>query len=144
MPTIFLIEDNKICRIAQERQLIKAGYSVIHSDDGDNVVRMATAEHPDVVILDMMLPKLSGEEVLRRLKTDPITTNIPVIVVTALSQKNERKLRHDGAAAFIEKSWLLEAPDKLLLAVEQVLHKAESAVRQQFDAQTTAYANAAN
>lgn len=144
MPTVFLIEDNRICRVAQERQLIKAGYSVIHSDNGDDAVITVTTEQPDVVILDMMLPKLSGEEVLRRLKTDPVTSNIPVIVVTALSQKNERKLRHDGADVFIEKSWLLDAPDKLLAAVEQVLYKPASAVPQPFDTQPTAHANAAN
>ncbi len=52
----------------------------------------------------MMLPKLSGPEVLRELKSDPRTRPIPIIVLTALSEKNKKKLEHEGAANFVEKS----------------------------------------
>jgi len=56
--------------------------------------------------LDMLLPKMGGEIVLRSLKQDPTTTNIPVIVVSSLSQRNADKLENEGATAYIEKSKL--------------------------------------
>ena len=101
MPKIILVEDNRILKIAQERLLARAGYSVIYAGDGEEALRLAMPEQPDLILLDMMLPKLSGPEVLRRLKSDPATAHIPVIVVTSLSQKNEEKLKEAGAAAFL-------------------------------------------
>jgi putative two-component system response regulator len=53
---------------------------------------VAHESHPDLILLDMMLPKLDGPSVLRALKADPLTAQIPVAVVTGLSQKNEEKL----------------------------------------------------
>jgi putative two-component system response regulator len=53
---------------------------------------VAHQSHPDLILLDMMLPKLDGPSVLRALKADPLTAQIPVVVVTGLSQKNEEKL----------------------------------------------------
>jgi putative two-component system response regulator len=53
---------------------------------------VAHQSHPDLILLDMMLPKLDGPSVLRALKADPLTAQIPVAVVTGLSQKNEEKL----------------------------------------------------
>jgi CheY-like chemotaxis protein len=70
-----------------------------------------------------MLPKLDGPSVLRALKADPVTAQIPVVVVTALSQKNEEKLMHDGAAAFLEKGLLLANDEPLLFTIKQVLDR---------------------
>jgi CheY-like chemotaxis protein len=78
---------------------------------------------PDAVLLDMLLPKLSGQEVLKALKKDPATAAIPVIVLTSLSQKNAKQLEKDGAAAYFEKSSLLldKASESILAAVKSVL-----------------------
>jgi DNA-binding response OmpR family regulator len=67
---ILLIEDSKFQRIANERALLRAGYSVIHAGDGDEGLRSARENNPDLILLDMMLPKLSGLDVLRALKGD--------------------------------------------------------------------------
>ena len=101
---ILLIEDSKFQRIANGRALIKAGYDVIHAGDGDEGLRIARENMPDLILLDMMLPKLSGLDVLRALKTDLRVKHIPVVVLSGLGQANETKLLMEGAAAFLVKS----------------------------------------
>ncbi len=123
METILLVEDSKFLRIATERVLTKTGYRVICAGDGEEALAQATAQLPDVVVLDMLLPKLSGPEVLRALKNNAGTAHIPVIVLSSLSQKNENKLLHDGAAAFLEKGPLLDNPSLLLETVKATLAK---------------------
>jgi len=101
---ILLIEDSKFQRIANGRALLKAGYSVIHAGDGDEGLRIARENMPDLILLDMMLPKLSGLDVLRALKADVLVKHIPVVVLSGLGQANEAKLLKEGAAAFLVKS----------------------------------------
>lgn len=81
-----------------------AGYDVIHAADGEEGLRAARESIPDLILLDMMLPKLSGLDVLRALKSDALAKHIPVIVLSGLGQANEAKLLKDGAAAFFVKS----------------------------------------
>ncbi len=129
MQTVLLIEDSRFLRIANERLLAKAGYRVISAEDGEEALRKIhlDREHPDIILLDMMMPKMSGPEVLKALKRDPATARIPVIVLTSLSQKNEAKLLSEGAAAYIEKSRLQGSLKPLLNAIE----KLTSAAREQ-------------
>lgn len=89
-----------------ERSLSKAGYEVTSVGDGREALTVAQQLHPDVILLDMMLPSLEGTGVLRHLKRDPATKLIPVIVLSGLSQKNEGKLKRAGASAYFEKSKL--------------------------------------
>ena len=127
MTTILLVEDNRILQLASQRILSRAGYRVLIAEDGEKAVAMAHTEMPDIILLDMMLPKLSGPEVLNSLKQDPSTAHIPVIVLTGLSKKNEDKLRKVGSAAFIEKSQSADNPNLLLLTIEKVLNHAKIA-----------------
>src|SRR5580658_3372334 len=101
---ILLIEDSKFQRIANERALVKGGYSVIHAGDGEEGLRVARKDIPDLILLDMMLPKVSGLDVLRALKGDALLKRIPVIVLSGLGQGNEAKLLKEGASAFLVKS----------------------------------------
>jgi CheY-like chemotaxis protein len=101
---ILLIEDSKFQRIASGRALIKAGYDVIYAGDGEEGLRTAHEDMPDLILLDMMLPKVSGLDVLRALKSDVLLKHIPVIVLSGLGQANEAKLINEGAAAFLVKS----------------------------------------
>jgi CheY-like chemotaxis protein len=125
VPKVLLVEDNKLTRMASERSLTKAGYRVVSATNGEEALEVAARENPDVVLLDMMLPKLSGPEVLQRLKRNPATAKIPVIVLTGLSQKNQARLLGDGAKAFVEKSAALENPELLLRALGEALKTAE-------------------
>ena len=123
METILLVEDSKFLRVATERILTKAGYQVICAGDGDEAIVLAGSRLPDLIVLDMLLPKLSGPEVLRSLKHNDLTAHIPVVVLSSLSQNNGPKLAQEGADAFIEKGSLLENPRRLLEAIMTALHK---------------------
>jgi two-component system, cell cycle response regulator DivK len=127
---ILLIEDSKFQRIANQRALSKAGYDVIQAEDGEEGLRVARENIPDLILLDMMLPKISGLEVLRILKLEPLIKHIPVIVLTGLGQGNEAKLLQDGAAAFLLKSEKsLENNSQLLIqTVDGVLGKTKARI----------------
>ena len=101
---ILLVEDSKFQRIANGRALVKAGYEVIYAVDGEEGLRSARENIPDLILLDMMLPKVSGVDVLRALKSDVLVKHVPVIVLSGLGQANEAKLLKEGAAAFLMKS----------------------------------------
>jgi|SRR5271156_6608281 len=106
MTKILLVDDSKFLRIATERALARAGYVVTAAMDGERALELARTTKPDLILLDMLLPKMSGPEVLKALKNDPITAGIAVVVFSGLSLKNAERLQHDGAYAFLEKSQL--------------------------------------
>jgi CheY-like chemotaxis protein len=106
MTKILLVDDSKFLRMATERALARAGYQVSTAEDGPSVLERAKREKPDVILLDMLLPKMTGPEVLKGLKSDPTTAGIAVVIFTGLSNKNAERLRQDGACAFLEKSRL--------------------------------------
>ena len=115
--TVLLVDDSKFFRTATERTLAKSGYSVITASDGEEALRVAREKLPGLILLDMLLPKLDGAGVLRRLKAEPATAKIPVLVLTSLSQRNEEKLVKEGAAGFLEKDQLVKDPQPLLQAI---------------------------
>jgi CheY-like chemotaxis protein len=120
---ILLVEDSKFLRIATERALIRAGYETTSAIDGVEALKLARERSPDLILLDMLLPKMSGLDVLRTLKQDEFTRSIPVVVLTGMSQKNAERLQQDGASGFLEKSVLEldKNADKLLSALEDIL-----------------------
>ena len=124
MTKILLVEDSKFLRIATERALTRAGYEVSTAGDGELGLQMARDHHPDLILLDMLLPKMTGLDVLKLLKSDPATSGIAVVALTGLSQKNADRLQSDGACAFLEKSELgLDRGSEMLLkAVARILH----------------------
>ena len=101
---ILLIEDSRFQRMANGRALTRAGYDVVYAADGEEGLGAARENIPDLILLDMMLPKISGLDVLRALKGDALLKHIPVIVLSGLGQGNEAKLLKEGAAAFLVKS----------------------------------------
>ena len=104
MKSILLVDDSRFMRMANERALTKAGYSVVTAGDGVEALRIANTGIPDLILLDMLLPKLGGPEVLHALRNNPLTASIPVIVLSSLPQKNEARLVKEGATAYYEKS----------------------------------------
>ena len=104
---ILLVEDSKTIRLENESALKNAGYEVICAEDGETALHMAQQQHPDLVLLDIILPKMSGPEVLKHLKSDPATAEIPVVVVSSLSEKNREKLMGEGAEEYLEKNSLM-------------------------------------
>ena len=104
MTKILLVDDSKFLRLATERALARAGYEVSTAVDGENALQVAREKRPDLILLDMLLPKMTGPDVLKALKKDPETKTIAVVVMTGLSHKNAARLKQDGAVAFLEKS----------------------------------------
>ena len=89
--------------------LAEEGYEVIAATDGQQALDLARAENPDLIILDLMLPKIDGYKVCRILKFDERFKNIPIIMLTARSKESDEQLgREVGADAYIKKSFLLE------------------------------------
>lgn len=83
MPKILIVEDNDMNRDMLSRRLGRRGYDVVMAVDGAAGVALASAESPDLVIMDLRLPVLDGWEATRRIKADPVTAGIPVIALTA-------------------------------------------------------------
>jgi CheY-like chemotaxis protein len=104
LKSILLVDDSRFMRMANEKALARAGYRVFTASDGEEALVIARARVPDLILLDMLLPKLGGPEVLQALKKNVLTAAIPVIVMSSLPQKNETKLIRAGATAYIEKS----------------------------------------
>jgi CheY-like chemotaxis protein len=125
MIKILLVEDSKFLRLSTERALSRAGFDMSSAADGEEALKTAREKLPDLILLDMLLPKMSGPEVLKALKSDPLTRAIPVVVITGMSQKNAARLEQDGAAGFLEKSALEldKGSEKLLTAVREMVEK---------------------
>jgi CheY-like chemotaxis protein len=104
---ILLVEDSKPIRLENESALHKAGYEVICAEDGESALQLARAKKPDLILLDMILPKMSGPEVLEHLKSERATAEIPVVVLSSLTEKNRQKLMDAGAEEYLEKNALM-------------------------------------
>lgn len=121
---VLLIDDSKVMRLACESALGRAGHQVISAADGDQGLKLVREAKPDLVLLDMMLPKMSGLDLLQAIKQDPAVAQIPVIVFTSLSQKNEAKLLKAGAAAYLEKTEVLANNSAgLFQAIDRIMKK---------------------
>lgn len=84
--------------------LNRAGYEVSSVLDGEAAVRRLRSSPPDIMVLDLMLPKLNGFEVLKLIKTDPQLKSLPVVILSAKGQAHDRQLAEEiGANAFITK-----------------------------------------
>jgi DNA-binding response OmpR family regulator len=101
---ILLVEDSKLLGLTNERTLVKAGYDVISAEDGEEALRCAKEQKPDLILLDLLLPKVSGLEVLTRLKHNRDTAKIPVVALSGLSDKNRQRLIDAGADGYLEKN----------------------------------------
>ncbi len=122
-PTVLLIEDESDVRDLVRLHLRKAGFAVLEAEDGREGLAAVGQSLPDLVILDLMLPEMSGEEVCRQLKAEPATASIPVIMLTAKTQTDDRVagLEH-GADDYVAKPF---SPRELVLRVQAVLRRGQ-------------------
>jgi CheY-like chemotaxis protein len=117
---ILLAEDDRILRKAGEVTLRRKGYVVIVAVDGEDALAKAHEHMPDLILLDVMMPKLQGFEVLERLQGDPATRHIPVIMLSNLGQESDVQAALErGARAYIVKSSV--GPEQLAERVAEVL-----------------------
>jgi CheY-like chemotaxis protein len=92
MPTILLVEDHELSRDALSRRLLRRGYRVVLAEDGQQGISMARSERPDLILMDLGLPKVDGWEATRLLKSDLATRHIPIIVLSAHATTNDREM----------------------------------------------------
>lgn len=123
---ILLAEDDRILRKAGEVSLRKKGYDVIPAVDGEDALAKARAQKPDLVLLDVMMPKMHGFDVLFALKGDPAVRDIPVIMLTNLETAADIKRATDaGAHSYLVKSNM--NLDELAARIAEALaHRVES------------------
>ena len=107
MTKILLVDDSKFLRMATERALARAGYQVSTAEDGPSVLERAKREKPDVILLDMLLPKMTGPEVLKGLKSDPTTAGIAVVIFTGYRTRMQSACgRMAPAPSWKNRDWL--------------------------------------
>jgi CheY-like chemotaxis protein len=95
---ILLAEDDRFLRKAAETALKRSGFAVLPAVDGEEALRTARAEAPDLILLDLIMPKMQGFEVLRALKADPATAAIPVVILSNLGQDGDMKRAMEAGA----------------------------------------------
>jgi len=101
---VLLVEDEKNVILGVRTCLDAVGYDVEIAEDGEEGLSAVRREHPDLILLDLLLPKLDGFEVLKVLKSDPETAKIPVIVLTAKAEEEDRQRALDlGADNYMTK-----------------------------------------
>jgi DNA-binding response OmpR family regulator len=119
---VVLADDEAILGHLIKSKLERSGYVVVWKTDGVQALEAVRAEHPDAVVLDVMMPGLSGYEVLERVKADPELKTIPVVMLTAQSQQGDiRRGIQLGAADYITKPFL---PAELLARIQRLFPKA--------------------
>jgi len=117
--TILLIEDNEYNRKIVRRLLSRSSYRLLEAVDGEAGVAAALEERPDLILMDVQLPKMSGLDATRLLRADTRTKHIPIVVITSFALSGDREgAAEAGAAAYLAKPY---SPAELLALVHRFL-----------------------
>jgi two-component system cell cycle response regulator DivK len=117
--TILYVEDNEVNRRLVQDLLIPTTYRLIEATDGESGMVMARQEHPDLILMDVQLPKVSGIEATRTLRGEPATANTPIIAITSFALAgDEEKAMAAGATAYMAKPY---SPRDLLGLIRRLL-----------------------
>jgi len=102
--TVLIVEDNEL-NMKLFRDLLQAhGYETLHTREGMKALEIAREHHPDLILMDIQLPEVSGMEVTKWIKEDDELASIPIIAVTAFAMKgDEERIREGGCEAYISK-----------------------------------------
>lgn len=125
MATILVVEDNELSRDALSRRLERRGYRVLAAVDGAEAIALAHQAQPDLILMDLGLPRVDGWEATRRLKADPETRHIPIIVLSAHAMISDRDAAlQAGGDEFDTKPVRFQT---LLAKIEALLARTETA-----------------
>ena len=115
--TVLIIEDEKLIIVSTQMVLEAAGFRVESATNGEDGIAKARSQTPDLILLDIMMPGIDGWETLTRLKRDPATAGIPVVIFTAREHaRGHQKSSEMGAADYFRKPF---EPDELIELVEK-------------------------
>ena len=98
MAKILIVEDNEMNRDMLSRRLERKGFTVVMAEDGQKGVEMSISESPDLILMDLSLPVMDGWQATTTIKSDDLTKNIPVIVLTAHAMAGDREKALDAGA----------------------------------------------
>lgn len=119
---ILVVDDDVVLRDMYKARLENSGYEIITASNGEEAMARAVDSDPDLVLLDVMMPKVNGFDVLDVLKSTAETKNIPVIILTALVQDSDRERGIKGGADdYIVKSETM--PGEIIEKIEKILKK---------------------
>lgn len=117
--TILYVEDNEYNRKIVRQLLSKTAYRLREAIDGENGVQTALDDPPDLILMDIQLPKMSGLEATRKLRADSRTAAVPIIVITSFALSgDDRKAKDAGATAYLAKPY---SPRDLLAKIREIL-----------------------
>jgi two-component system phosphate regulon response regulator PhoB len=118
-PTILVADDEEDLRELVAYRLSRSGYEVVEAVDGQEALELATQRTPDLMVLDVMMPRLDGYELTRRVREQDSLRSVPVILLTARSQETDVSRGFDvGADDYLKKPF---NPDELVARVRAVL-----------------------
>ena len=124
MRKVLVVEDDKFLRKIIKKKLTTEGYEVIEAVDGEEGIRMAKGKKPDIILLDLVLPEMTGFEVLTKLKEKAPVSEIPVIILSNLSGTEEiRKGIKMGASDYLVKAHF--NPSEIIIKMELIFKKIE-------------------
>jgi CheY-like chemotaxis protein len=119
MGRVLVIDDEPDVLLLCRLNLQQRGHELLEASNGTTALELAREQHPEVIVLDLMLPGMNGYEVLETLKQDERTSDIPVLVLTAKSLRADRERSHTlGASGFLTKPFL---PSELCDMVESLV-----------------------
>ena len=120
--TILYVEDNEPNRVMLRDLLKRTTYQLMEAEDGEAGVAAALESHPDLILMDIQLPKLSGLEAMRRIRAEAATANTPIIAITSFALSgDEKKAKEAGATAYLTKPY---SPSGLLRLIRTLLPEA--------------------
>ncbi|MFC1700832.1 PleD family two-component system response regulator [Patescibacteria group bacterium] len=126
MQKILIVEDDKFLRDLLVRKLIKAEFKTDVAIDGDEAIKKTNSFMPDLILLDLIIPKIDGFEVLKQVKENEITMYIPVVILSNLGQQEEvEKGLKLGAVDYLVKAHL--TPDEIVDKVRKILQSRKEA-----------------
>jgi DNA-binding response OmpR family regulator len=117
---VLIIEDDKFLRELMSRKLGSEGFDIVEAVDGESGVKKMKEEKPEITLLDLILPGIDGFEALAKMKEDPITAPIPVVILSNLGERDdvERGLKL-GATDYLVKAHF--TPNEIIKKVREVL-----------------------
>lgn len=119
---ILIVDDHPTMREAMRLVLVDEGFTVDEAPDGARALDLVASDRPDLVLLDLNIPGISGPDLLEALKASRATSGIPVVVVTAEDEEGRRAAMQAGAEDYLTKPF---SPRALVQTVEQVLEGSE-------------------
>lgn len=118
---ILIVEDESFLKDLLSMKFSKEGIALVHAEDGQEAIDLAKKEKPNAIVLDLVLPSMSGFDVLKKLKGDPETSGIPVVVLSNLGQEGDvEKGKQLGADEFLIKANF--SIDEVITKVHAVLN----------------------